>query len=212
MYPILFSFGEIKLYSYAVLIGIGIILVMWFCEHRAKRQQLNHLHILDLLLFVVIFGFLGARVLTVFIESSSLSEVLQWSGGGFTYYGGLLLALLIWFWYIKRVHLPKWETADIVATYLPLGYAFGRIGCFLEGCCFGARTELPIGIEFPKWMSAKEVIVGSPAFLNHLEQHWVDSAATRSLLVHPTQLYAVLVSFAIFGVLLAVRKRQRFSG
>lgn len=124
--------------------------------------------------------------------------------GGLTYYGGFLLAFLFAYVFVRR-HRIRWgHVLDLFGFLIPLGLIFGRIGCYLNGCCFGALTDLPWGASFPE---------GSPASWQHFEAGLLPARNLPSLPVHPTQLYSALINLGIFlYVYLWVRTRKSFNG
>jgi phosphatidylglycerol:prolipoprotein diacylglycerol transferase len=111
--------------------------------------------------------------------------VFKFWQGGLTFYGGVLLAIPGGIWFARRRGLAPMAAADLIAPALMLGLAFGRVGCFLNGCCYGAATESPLGVRFP---------------------HLVDDR-------HPTQIYESFFAFVIFVVLrYLLRRRTRGEG
>ena len=134
-------------------------------------------------------------------------DCLAWARfwtGGLTYYGGLVAAILTAWWLLRRDRFPFWRAADMAGFTVPLGLALGRVGCLLEGCCFGAPSTLPWAISFPP---------GSPAAEQQLRDHLLESPALRSLPVHPTQIYESLGALVISAVcLFLVHPRKRYDG
>ncbi len=139
--------------------------------------------------------------------SHELARCFSWANlaaGGFTYYGGFLGASAAAVYLLRRDRFPFWRAADMAAMAVPLGLAFGRMGCTLAGCCFGAPALSPWGVSFPP---------SSPAS----EAQWrlgLLAAPTRSSLpVHVTQLYEATAALAIAAVLaLVVHERKRYDG
>ncbi len=124
--------------------------------------------------------------------------------GGLTYYGGFLGATAIAIPLLKRDKFPFWKAADYAAIGIPLGLAFGRMGCLLAGCCFGAECDLPWGLSFP---------AGSPASEAQHDAHLLASSRLVSLPVHPTQVYESVASLAISVVCWWwVNPRTRYDG
>ena len=124
--------------------------------------------------------------------------------GGLTYYGGLLGASGAAWLLLKRDRFPFWKAADMAGFAIPLGLAFGRMGCLMAGCCFGATCDLPWAVSFP-WNSA--------ASEEQFRDHLLRSPRLWSLPVHPTQLYESAASLAIAAVcLLWVHGRKRYDG
>ena len=131
--------------------------------------------------------------------------------GGLVFYGGLIGGGVALLFYTILKKMPLRRTLDVVMSVAPLGHAFGRTGCFLNGCCFGQITRSIFGVRFPRILEEGNVanslfnvgekyIAGSPPFVHHLRQGLVDKTAQWSLPVHPTQLYAVVYNLAIFGL------------
>lgn len=135
------------------------------------------------------------------------SDCFAWAdvfGGGLTYYGGLFFAAPFALYYMRRRGVPALRGVDTIAFALPLGVAFGRLGCFLAGCCFGAPHDGALGLVFPPYSPASEAQSLSGA---------IPGWEYPSLPVHPTQLYELLGCLAIFAYLMLYRlKRVRFDG
>jgi len=124
--------------------------------------------------------------------------------GGLTYYGGLVGASAAAWFLLKRDRFPFWSAADMAGIAIPLGLAFGRMGCLMAGCCFGATCELPWAIAFP-WRSA--------ASEEQFKSHLLPSASMWSLPVHPTQIYEAAASLGISAFcLIVVHPRKRYDG
>ncbi|MGZ3424485.1 MAG: prolipoprotein diacylglyceryl transferase [Polyangiales bacterium] len=124
--------------------------------------------------------------------------------GGLTYYGGFIGATAIAVPLLKRDRFPFWKAADYAAIGIPLGLAFGRMGCVLAGCCFGAECHLPWAFSFP---------AGSPASEAQFESHLLVSKMLPSLPVHPTQVYESAASLAISAICwFWVNPRKRYDG
>jgi len=124
--------------------------------------------------------------------------------GGLTYYGGLIGASAAAVYLLRRDRFPFWKAADMAGFTIPLGLAFGRMGCLLAGCCFGATCDLPWGLSFPPH---------SPASDAQAKTHMLDSRNLWSHWVHPTQIYESVGSLAIAAIcLLVVHPRKRYDG
>lgn len=124
--------------------------------------------------------------------------------GGYAYYGGLLLAVPVGLWFLRKKHLPVWRVADLASFGISLGLVFGRAGCFLAGCCFGGVTSGAFGVSFPP---------GSPAWERHVDTHALGRLAAHSLPVHATQLYEALGCGILCAVCFVwVRRGVRFAG
>jgi phosphatidylglycerol:prolipoprotein diacylglycerol transferase len=124
--------------------------------------------------------------------------------GGLTYYGGFAGASAAAWYLLKRDKFPFWKAADMAGFAVPMGLAFGRMGCLLAGCCFGAPSSLPWAISFPP---------RSPASEAQFKQHAIASSHEWSLPVHPTQIYESAASLAIAAFCLVwVHPRKRYDG
>ena len=126
-------------------------------------------------------------------------RVFKFWDGGLTYYGGLLLAIPLGLWFLRRNRIPQWKVADLAGIGIPLGLGFGRLGCFLSGCCYGQQADVGWAVSFPN---------GSPAWKDHYDRFLV-GATDGSLPVHPTQLYESLACFAIAGLMMWWYKHKK---
>ncbi|AKV02392.1 Prolipoprotein diacylglyceryl transferase [Labilithrix luteola] len=124
--------------------------------------------------------------------------------GGLTYYGGFLGATAAAVFLLRRDKFPFWKAADMAGFAIPMGLAFGRMGCLLAGCCFGATTDLPWGLSFPP---------RSPATEAQVKEHLLGSLRMWSLPVHPTQIYESAASLGIAAFCLFwLLPRKRYDG
>ena len=124
--------------------------------------------------------------------------------GGLTYYGGFLGASIAAVLLLKRDRFPFWKAADMAGFTVPLGLAFGRMGCLLAGCCFGVRSDAPWALSFPP---------RSPASEAQFKAHALSSMWLPSLHVHPTQIYESALCLAISAVcMLGIHPRKRYDG
>ena len=136
-------------------------------------------------------------------EADCFAWARFWNGG-LTYYGGLIGAAGFAWWFLKRERFPFLKAADMAGMTIAIGLFFGRLGCFLGGCCFGLTTDHAIGVAFPEW---------SPASRQQHRDGLLEHPWLESLPVHPTQLYEAIGCLAISAVLIAfVHPRKRFDG
>lgn len=136
-------------------------------------------------------------------ERDCLSAFKPWKGG-LVFYGGFIFAAGFSFWYIRRHRLPFWKIADVFGYILPMGLFLGRLGCLLNGCCYGKTTSLPWGVRYSAWQGPWE---------DHVKIGWIAKSAPHSLHVHPTQLYESLLGLVIFVVLyFGLYPRKRYDG
>ena len=123
--------------------------------------------------------------------------------GGLAYYGGFIFAVAFAFYYVRKHKLGWWRTADLASPGIMLGLVCGRLGCFLNGCCYGKPTTSFVGVVFPR---------GGAAWRQQVDEHLI-VAAQNALPVHPTQLYEAFACFVCFALLyFVVRPRRRAFG
>ena len=189
MRPILFSFGGIHLYSYGFCIALGVLLSIFLMKRRAAKEGFpGSEEMLDMSFVVLVWGFLGARIFYAvqnfsYYAAEPFKFFAVWEGG-LIFYGGAISAFLGLWLTTRKKKWPFWKTLDFLVPYGALTHAFGRIGCFLNGCCFGKACDLPWAVRFPGLPHA----------------------------VHPTQLYEAFYDIILFAFLIARRKRVRFEG
>ena len=193
MFPRLFELGPISVYSYGLLLAAAYLTGLWYASVRARKRGLDANRVMDLGLYIFFSALVGAKLLLVVVEfdhfrrdPSHIWTVLR-SGGVF--YGGLLLAVAVAFWYMRRYRLPVWTTCDAFAPGIALGQAVGRIGCLMAGCCYGTPTDLPWGVTFTNPLAAAQA--GTPLDVS----------------LHPTQLYESAAVLVILGILLLAERR-----
>jgi phosphatidylglycerol:prolipoprotein diacylglycerol transferase len=190
MHPILLQLGRFKVYSWGFMLALAAIVGIYGVERNFEKQGYDRDIVLDMVVLMVLFGILGARISYIIIYDwqAFITDPLMFFSPGFSgliWYGGLLGGFIAFVVYIWRKNLPFWEMADLFAPYLALGYALVRIGCFLNGCCYGLPTDSAWGVIFP---------------------------AVDDLHRHPTQLYSSLINFLLFGFLIWLWPRRQFNG
>jgi phosphatidylglycerol:prolipoprotein diacylglycerol transferase len=195
MHPVLFSIGRFNIiHSYGLMIAIGILVGLFLAWRQAAREGIDPNKIIDITFYLLVSALIGSRLLFVLMNFQEYAadpiKIFKIWEGGLVFYGGLIPAVAVGIWYIKRLGLPLWQVTDIFAPSVAIGHAFGRIGCFLAGCCYGKPSTLPWAVTFT-----------DPR-----------SLAPLGIPLHPTQLYSSLGLFAIFAVLIWLRKRKAFQG
>jgi len=188
VYPILFSFGFLTIYSYGTMIALGYLLASFLLWRDVKKENKNPSVYLDLGIGLMVAALLGGRLFYILLHldfyGSNPLEVLRVDHGGLISYGGLLGAFLWGLFFIRRKNLPFWETLDRMVPYAVLVHAWGRIGCFLNGCCYGKPTGFWTGVVF------------------------LGDIIPR----HPTQLYESFFLFLLFVVLRGLQYRTLQKG
>jgi len=134
--------------------------------------------------------------------------------GGLVFYGGLILAIPAGIFYLKKKNIEIWKLGDIVAPSVALGLVFGRIGCLLNGCCWGTIAKsYPLSICFPNLNKTSEMLVhNSPVFQDHLNQGLIARDALCSLPVHPTQIYEAVFALCLFIFLSLLANKKTGKG
>lgn len=153
MHPILLTVGPITLYSYGWMVAIGFFVGTRLALHRARATGIASDRIERLLFFTFLGGIIGARAAYVFLNWSDFAaspfEVIRLDHGGLVFYGGLAGGVLTLALLMRRFSLPPWKTLDLLTPPFILAHAIGRIGCFLNGCCYGKPSSLPWAVAFP---------------------------------------------------------------
>jgi phosphatidylglycerol:prolipoprotein diacylglycerol transferase len=208
MYRILFTIGSFSIYSYGVMIALAFITAILFAMKEAKRSGESPEKVLDISLYVILGALIGGRlgyVLTYLdYYMKNPVKILYFRQGGLSFLGGFLVAYLLCWLYVKRTKISFWKYADIAAPSIAIGLGIGRIGCFLNGCCFGVVSE-NYGIKFPS-------LYMPPVYLQQLKDGLIASGSSCTLPVIPTQLYSSLYGFLIFFILLRIKKYKKYDG
>ena len=218
MHSILFSLGNFPIRSFGFSIAIGLIVVYFVIARLARRENIPPDFASNIISVAMLSGLIGARAAYVMEHWTSHyaahpGAAFRIWDGGLMFYGGFILAFAVILIYIRFAKLRLWTVLDILAVALPLGHAFGRIGCFLNGCCYGrvvdtigcGAFERSIAVIFPK---------DSIPFNGQVNDDLIFDTAQNSLPVLPAQLIESAANFAIFALLLAlallVRTRPGF--
>ncbi len=153
MYPILFQAGPFTIYSYGVATAAAVLLAWFIARKRAAAFGLDAAFILDLLFVLFVSGLLGARIFYIVQHWETYSgnawAALNLQEGGLVWYGGLLTAIVTGVFWARLKRQPVLKLADFFVPITALGQAIGRIGCFLNSCCYGRDTDCPLGVRFP---------------------------------------------------------------
>jgi phosphatidylglycerol:prolipoprotein diacylglycerol transferase len=189
MHPVLFELGGVKIFSYGLLMLAGYGAALIFILRFARRAGFCPGDAFDLSIYAFISGIAGARALHLLINSrhylaSPWWEVFNLQGGGLAWHGGLIGGILCIYAYCRVKNHPAGQGMDLIFTPSLLGLGMGRIGCFLNGCCYGKESALPWAVQFPRMPHP----------------------------VHPTQLYEMTLDFAIFAFLVYWWDRRKFAG
>ena len=199
MHPELFHAGPITIYSYGVLLGAAYLIGLQVAMVRARRLGLDPQTFMDFGIAIIVSALIGAKLLLFILDfehfTRNPADLLSLARSGGVFYGGLVLAVLVGIWFVRKHRLPVWTTGDLAAPGIALGYAVGRMGCFFAGCCWGAQTSVPWAITFTDPVANE--VVGTPL----------------NVPLHPTQIYEAISGLAIFVLILAFERKGRpFAG
>jgi phosphatidylglycerol---prolipoprotein diacylglyceryl transferase len=188
-----FNIFGFSIYWYGILTALGFVGGFWTAARRAPGAGLKADDVYALAPWIIVSTVIGARAFYVvtFWKDEFAGEPL-WRilnmRSGLVFYGGLVGAAVGTILFCRIQKLPLWRMADVLAPSVPLGHLFGRVGCFMTGCCYGKPTELPWAVHFPK---------------DH---------ATHGAGVHPTQFYEAGLNLALFVILSVLFRKRRFDG
>jgi phosphatidylglycerol---prolipoprotein diacylglyceryl transferase len=199
VHPILFELGPITIYSYGVLLAAAYLLGLWMAARRARQAGLDANKVLDLGIWVIIAALVGAKALLFIVDfeqfTSSWQEFTTLLRSGGVFYGGLIAAVVVCIYQLRKHKLPLWTSGDLFAPGIALGYMVGRLGCLMAGCCYGKQTDVPWAITFTD--PTANINVGTPL----------------NLPLHPTQIYESGAGLIILLLLLGLERRGRaFAG
>jgi len=152
MCPVLLKIGPLTIYWYGAMVALGFVAGLWLALTRSQKYGLSRDKVSDLCFYVLICGLAGARVLFVFTDLKSFIaeplEIFKVWHGGLVFYGGLIGGLAAGIWFAEKNKLSFLVVADLLSPSLVIAHVFGRIGCFLNGCCYG-KVNRNMGIIFP---------------------------------------------------------------
>jgi phosphatidylglycerol:prolipoprotein diacylglycerol transferase len=195
MHPILFEIGRFPVYTYGVLLAAAYLLGLQYALTRARTRGLDPNRVMDLGIWIIISALVGAKLLLLIVEfdkyTANPSELLDLFRSGGVFYGGLIAAVAVALWYLRRHRMPMWTVTDVFAPGIALGHVIGRMGCLFAGCCFGRPTDVPWAITFHNEYAAQNV--GTPL----------------GVPLHPTQLYEAGAELLILVFLIATERRGR---
>lgn len=187
----LFSIGKIVVHGYGFMIGLGLLFCILLGLYRAKKHSMDQEVVLDIALIGGISGFLGAKILYVIVEIDQfIKNPLQVLGSeGFVVYGGIIMGIGMAIIYCKRKKVNFLEYFDLLIPSVALAQGFGRIGCFLAGCCYGSETTSVLGVIFPE-----------------------SALAPAGVKLLPTQLFSSAGDFLMVLILLLYSKKAKRPG
>jgi len=194
VHPIAFHFGALTITWYGIMVASGFLAGLWAASRRAPLGGLSPESVLDLGPWLIIGAIVGARLLYVItfwreqFAGQPLIQIFTVWHGGLVFYGGFIGATLGTVLFALAKKIPTWKLSDVVAPSIALGYAFGRIGCLLNGCCYGKECHLPWAIHFPP------------------------PHETYPHGVHPTEIYDAIWGLLLYLFLARLYRRKTFDG
>jgi phosphatidylglycerol:prolipoprotein diacylglycerol transferase len=203
VFPRLFHLGNFSIPTYGVLVATGVLVGLWISVRNSEKQGIKAENAWDFGIALVLAGILGSKILYIILDwrsghvyGQNLREIFSLdtlqAGGVFS--GGLVAALIVAWWFLRKHHMPALATCDAFAPGLAMGHAIGRVGCFAAGCCYGKATDHFWGVTFTNPLAAQ--LVGTP--LGHA--------------LEPTQLFESAAELGIFFLLTWMFKRKKFDG
>lgn len=183
MRPVLIEVGGIQIPSYGLMLAVSFLAALWYVKRKAPRFDISPLVVETLAFYVMVGVVIGGRLLYVAFHwaqyQNDLLGIIRIWEGGMMFFGGFLGGFLLGALYLRKQKISIPKISDLVAPSLGLGLFFTRIGCFLNGCCFGEPSQLPWAVRFPPDCVAGTSPVGTQA-------------------LHPAQLYESIFGLALF--------------
>lgn len=208
MYNEILTIGPVTIHGYGLMIGLGVVAALLLGDYRAKKFGLNGDHIYGMTFSAVILGFLAARILFIITEwEGFLQNPMQYlSGAGFVVYGGIIGGALTIYGFCKNKKIDMLSYLDLMIPSVALAQGFGRIGCFLAGCCYGKETDSWLGVVFTdsdfapngvKVLPTQLFMAGGDILLMAVLLWY---AAKRPLRGRTSALYLILYSIGRFAI------------
>jgi phosphatidylglycerol---prolipoprotein diacylglyceryl transferase len=206
MHPKLFSFdvpeflqgilpAHISVHSYGFMIALGVLVSFYVALKMTKRYGLDSDKLSSMFLWVMLASVVGGRIFFYFEDIDKYinnpSELLKMSGGGFVFYGSLIFAIPTIIWWLRKRKIPVRPMLDVIAFISPIIQSFGRVGCFLAGCCHGKVCDNALGVSFT---------------------HPDTMARPMDTPLYPTQLFDIGINIIIIITLLFLKKKKKFEG
>jgi phosphatidylglycerol:prolipoprotein diacylglycerol transferase len=210
MHPIFFQLGPVTLHAFGAMMALGFLASLGGMRHLARGGfgHLNDDQLSKLLVWLMLGGVVGARL--AYVAEHWRSEfaghpgaIIRIDQGGLMFYGGVLGAVLAIRLFARLERQHPFEIMDLCAAVLPLGHAFGRLGCFLNGCCYGRVSGGLLSVSYP---------AGSVPWREQVADRLISAAAPCSLPLLPTQLIEMVANLIVFGVLFSLARRHPYRG
>lgn len=205
MRPTLIQIGVFELHSYVFFMALGLLVAVYLSLRENSRLPQPYPVTGKVGIWALIGGLIGANAYYIiqYKGLSHLYELIYFWSGGYVFFGGLIGGTIGVWLYLKLHKVPFLPSADIGIPYLALGHAFGRLGCFTNGCCWGDLCNAPWGMTFPN---------DSTIYEHHVREHLLRLNSEFPLPIHPTQLYEVVGLLMIFFLLRMIYKDKQYNG
>lgn len=188
----LITIGNFTVHGYGLMIAVGIVVAYLLAEYRAKKLGLESKHVFPIAICAVVFGLIGAKALfwiTVLDEIVKNPRMMLDLSDGFVVYGGIIVGVIAGLVYCKKKKIGFLKYMDLILPSVALAQGFGRIGCFLAGCCYGKETDSAVHVVFTQ-----------------------SQFAPNNVQLIPTQLLSSGLDFLHFAALCLIAKRCKKSG
>jgi phosphatidylglycerol:prolipoprotein diacylglycerol transferase len=187
--------AHVTLHSYGLMIALGVLASFYITLHKSKRFGIDADKLSSLFIWVIVASFVGGK-LFFFLEdigryTANPSLIKSAMGGGFVFYGSLIFAIPTIVWWLKKEKVPVRPFLDILAFVGPVVHSFGRIGCFLAGCCHGKVCNSWVGVTFT---------------------HPDTLANIKNTPLYPTQLFDIGVNMIILVTVILIQRKKKFDG
>jgi len=212
MYPELFKIGPFTVYSYGLMLGIAFIVASYVLTKEFERRKLNPNLATEITLLAIVFGIIGSKLFHLFENwDAFLNDPIgmAFSPGGLTFYGGLVLATLAIWIYVRKKKIPFLVIADGTSPSLILAYGIGRIGCHLAGDGdYGIPTSLPWGTDYSNGTVPPSVMFRG----TDIAKHFPNGIVPDNTPLHPAPIYEFIAAAIIFAILWKLRKKDWSDG
>ncbi|HKI76967.1 MAG TPA: prolipoprotein diacylglyceryl transferase [Ignavibacteriaceae bacterium] len=217
MYPELFKIGPFTVYSYGLMLGIAFIIASYILTKEFERKKLDPSFATEITLLAIIFGIIGSKLFHLFENWDAFlkNPMMAFSPGGLTFYGGLILAIIAIFIYVRKKKIPFLVIADAASPSLILAYGIGRIGCHLAGDGdYGIPTNLSWGVDYSHGTVPPSAMFNDFNFQKYfpdVAKHFPNGVPDTTPL-HPVPLYEFILAVIIFLILWKLRKKDWADG
>lgn len=207
MHPVCFMIGDRVIYWYGIMMALAFIggILTWWIIGRKEGRDLPWAS--DMAFWIMLAGILGARAAYVLSDWSYFkthwNQIWRIDQGGLIFYGGFIGAALMVLFLARHRHESILKLGDLLVLALPVGHLLGRIGCFLNGCCYGSEHVGALGVQYP---------IDSSVWWAHMKAGLIDRDSPWSRPVHPVQLYEAAANFLIFIALMRFYPRKSAPG